>query len=219
MADSFVQGSFAFTCSIEEAALIEEAWQHAAHLSDCFAPGAVSRAFLAIFPARTVDDPLSGFTSIFDDALFPDFGADLQLQHMADSLDGCTANIFSTTDFRPGPIGTLIQRCCQQSLSDRPIGFEWSFSCFRPCIDRFGGGWCVVFADEILHASTREGLSRALEARKSMMTSDPWRDDPEYPVAHWQAQVANPDTRLGYLLWVEVQRLLVGDIETPPSNA
>src|SRR3546814_18857545 len=38
MADHFIQGSFAFTCSIAEAALIEEAWQLAADLMGDFDP-------------------------------------------------------------------------------------------------------------------------------------------------------------------------------------
>lgn len=30
---------------------------------------------------------------------------------------------------------------------------------------------------------------------------DPWDDDPDFPVADWRYQVANNDTRLGYLDW------------------
>lgn len=81
MADSFVQGAFAFTCSIDEAALIEEAWQHSADLMGEFEPSSVSPEFLAIFPANGDRGALSGFTAIFDDAQFPDFGADLRVEN------------------------------------------------------------------------------------------------------------------------------------------
>ncbi|CCW16718.1 hypothetical protein EBBID32_10560 [Sphingobium indicum BiD32] len=32
--------------------------------------------------------------------------------------------------------------------------------------------------------------------------NDPWADHPDHPVADWQAEVANSDTRLGYWAWV-----------------
>jgi len=35
---------------------------------------------------------------------------------------------------------------------------------------------------------------------------DPWSDDPDYPVADWQREVANGDTRLGYADWVAGRR-------------
>ncbi len=33
-----------------------------------------------------------------------------------------------------------------------------------------------------------------------------WGSDEKYPVADWQFEVANDDTRLGYWDWVEHQR-------------
>ena len=36
--------------------------------------------------------------------------------------------------------------------------------------------------------------------------SDPWKEDPDYPVSDWQYEVANDDTRAGYLDWVESKR-------------
>src|SRR3546814_13019610 len=81
MADHFIQGSFAFTCSIAEAALIEEAWQLAADLLGDFDPASISDELLAVFPPSLADKPLSGFTTIFDDANFPDLGADIQVEN------------------------------------------------------------------------------------------------------------------------------------------
>src|SRR3546814_17859062 len=55
MADHFIQGSFAFTCSIAEAALIEEAWQLAADLMGDFDPAPISDELLAVFPPSLAD--------------------------------------------------------------------------------------------------------------------------------------------------------------------
>jgi hypothetical protein len=79
MADHFTQGAFAFTCSISEAALIEEAWQIAADLMGDFEPDPISDELKAVFPPTIADKPLSGFAAIFDDANFPDFGAEIRV--------------------------------------------------------------------------------------------------------------------------------------------
>ena len=34
---------------------------------------------------------------------------------------------------------------------------------------------------------------------------DTWDEDPNYPVADWQYDVSNDDTRLGYWEWVDAQ--------------
>jgi hypothetical protein len=34
------------------------------------------------------------------------------------------------------------------------------------------------------------------------LVHDPWAEHPDHPVADWQAEVANNDTRLGYRGWV-----------------
>ncbi|OAN53645.1 hypothetical protein A7Q26_05575 [Sphingobium sp. TCM1] len=219
MADSFVQGSFAFTCSIDEAALIEEAWQLSADLSGGFEPGSASPEFLAIFPAKTLDDLLSGFTSIFDDAAFPEFGADMRVENSADDPAICTVSISSTTDFQPDPIAALIQRCCAASLAGSAIGFEWSFSCSRPHRDSFGGGWCAIFADRIVHETTRGALSSVLESGNLTTRADPWSDDPDHPVEDWKIEVANDDTRSGYLDWVVTRRFLAAEIEASVPDA
>lgn len=206
MADSFIQGSFAFTCSIDEVALIEEAWQHAADLMGDFEPASVSPEFLAIFPPVDPDDQLSGFAAIFDDADFPDFGAELSGCNAEEDPKSCTVSIFSTTDFQPYPIATLIHRCCTASLADRPVGFEWSLTCSRPYRDSFGGGWCAIFSDRIEIEMTREALSKALDGRTVTARPDPWAGDPAHPADDWKAEVANDDTRLGYLDWIKARQ-------------
>ncbi|CAM5611850.1 hypothetical protein ACFSUK_04500 [Sphingobium scionense] len=162
MADHFIQGSFAFTCSIAEAALIEEAWQLAADLMGDFEPAPVSDDLLAVFPPTIGDKPLSGFIAIFDDANFPDFGAEIRVENSIEDPKTCTVAIFGATDFQPWPIAGLIQRCCQLSLTVAPVGFDWSFTCTKPYLDSFGGGWCAVFPDRIEIEFTREALSKAL---------------------------------------------------------
>jgi hypothetical protein len=51
--------------------------------------------------------------------------------------------------------------------------------------------------------------------------NDPWQGDPDYPVSDWQSDVANNDTRLGYLDWVEHNRESAQDDETatPPADS
>jgi hypothetical protein len=41
--------------------------------------------------------------------------------------------------------------------------------------------------------------------------NDPWIDDPDYPPADWQYEVANDDTRLGYADWVQSQKDMAGE--------
>ena len=163
MADHYTQGSFAFICSTAEAALMKEAWQLAADLMSDFDPEALSGEFLEAFPPLANGDQYSGFRAIFDDANFPDFGADIQVANSAADPRRCTVAIFSTTDFQPWPIAGLIQRCCRAVLAEGPVGFNWSETCTRPYLECFGGGWCAVFQDRIEIESTREALSKALD--------------------------------------------------------
>lgn len=44
------------------------------------------------------------------------------------------------------------------------------------------------------------------EAIQHSEAIDPWAEDPEYPVADWQYEVANDDTRNGYIQWVQASR-------------
>lgn len=39
-----------------------------------------------------------------------------------------------------------------------------------------------------------------------MQERDFWGSDADFPVADWQYEVANDDTRLGYWEWVDAQR-------------
>ncbi|MBB3357037.1 MULTISPECIES: hypothetical protein [unclassified Novosphingobium] len=203
MADHFVQGAFAFICSTSEAALIEEAWQLAADLMGDFETSPVSDELLEVFPPTIEGKPLSGFTSIFDDANFPDFGADIRVQNSAEDTQVCTVSIFGTTDFQPWPIAGLIQRCCPASLAKTPVGFDWSYSCTRPYLDSFGGGWCAVFPDRIEIETTKEAVPRALDAAIAMSRRDGWADDPAHPVEDWKTEVTNDDTRRGFRGWIE----------------
>lgn len=38
-----------------------------------------------------------------------------------------------------------------------------------------------------------------------------WKRDPDFPVEDWKYEVANDDTRLGYLDWVKHQRDALDD--------
>jgi len=205
MADCYVQGSFAFTCSHAEMALIEEAFQASYDLGDGDIPTEPSPEFLEAFPPASSGDPWSGFLAIFPDPDFPNFGVDFEGGNTLDQPGVSTVIFSSMTDFQPDALAALIQRCCQATLRQAPIGFEWACSCSRARIGEFGGGACAVFPDRIVFHTTAQMLNRALN---SEMTEDQplerghWDEDPEHPLADWQAEVAGGDTRLGYHAWV-----------------
>lgn len=163
MADCYVQGSFAFTCSHAEMALIEEAFQASYDLGDGDTPTKPTPEFLAAFPPVSSGDPWSGFLAIFPDPDFPNFGVDFEGGNTLDQPGVSTVIFSSTTDFQPDALAALIQRCCRATLRQAPIGFEWALSCSRARIGEFGGGWCAVFADRIEIETTREALSCAIE--------------------------------------------------------
>ncbi|QUT07574.1 hypothetical protein KFK14_09340 [Sphingobium phenoxybenzoativorans] len=208
MADSYVQGSFAFTCTHEEMALIEEAFQASYDLEAGDTPTEPTPEFLAAFPPVSPDKLWSGFFAIFPDPDFPNFGVDFEGGNSQEQPQISTVIFYSTTDFQPDPLAALIQRCCQTTLHDAPIGFEWACSCSKPRIGEFGGGACAIFADRIVFDNTAQMLERAL----SSVPNDAlppgqghWDEFPEHPLADWQAEVANGDTRLGYHAWAAVR--------------
>lgn len=207
MADCYIQGSFAFTCTIAEAALIEESWQHASDLLGGFEPGEPSPEFLAAFPPRNDEDRFSGLIGIFSDANFPDFGADMVVENALGETRCCAVTIFSLSDFQPEPIASLIWHCRQETLTKAPIGFEWSYSCSKPRIGNFGGGYCAISRDRVAFRSTTEQLTQALDALQSGDglpddKLDPWIEDSDHPTSDWMYAVANDETRLGYLDWI-----------------
>lgn len=163
MADHYIQGSFAFTCSHAEMALIEEALLASYDLQDERTPTDLTPEFLAVFPPTSPDDPCSGFLAIFPDCDFPNFGVEFEGGNTLEQPDISTVAFFSMNDFQPEALGELIRHCCQDTLRTAPIGFEWSVSCSRPRRGEFSGGWCAVFADRIEIETTGEALSRALE--------------------------------------------------------
>ncbi len=164
MADTYVQGCFAFACSPAEMALLEEAFQASYDLGEDYNPDTVdpSPEFLALFPAAE-DDRWAGFRDIFSDHDFPTFGATLTGSNLADP-SVVVAVITSEIALEPEPLAKLIQRCCSASLQDGPIGFEWSVACSRMRVGEFGGGWCAIFPDRIEIETTGEALSAALSS-------------------------------------------------------
>lgn len=210
MADAYVQGSFSFSCTHAELALIEEAFEASYAFMAEDTPSDPSPEFEAAFPPVKPDDPWSGFLAIFPDPDFPDFGVEFEAENPRDRPELSTVCLYSTTDFQPDALAQLIRHCCQDTLRQAPIGFEWACSCSRPKVGEFGGGVCAIFADGMVFKTTGAVLSDML-SRKSHAASaadggDGWNEDSEYPIADWQAEVANDDTRLGYWAWVAAGR-------------
>ncbi len=163
MADCYIQGSFAFTCTHAEMALIEEAFQASYDIESGDTPTEPTAELLAAFSPTALDDPWSGFLAIFPDPEFPSFGVEFEGGNTLDRPGISTVSFWSMTDFQPAALGALIRHCCQDTLRQAPIGFEFAYSCSRPRRGELGGGWCAVFADRIEIETTREALSLALD--------------------------------------------------------
>ncbi|MBB6125403.1 hypothetical protein [Sphingobium subterraneum] len=163
MADTWIQGSFAFRCSAAEAALLVQAVDAAHDMCAALGNEPPGPDLLAVFPPTDPGDLWSGFRAAFADPEFPCVGADFSSAGLPDEPENCVICFSSMDDFDPGAIAMLIQRCCQQTLRIAPVGFEWAMTCSKPRIGEIGGGWCAVFADRIAFESTGEALSRALD--------------------------------------------------------
>ena len=153
MADYFCQTSFAIAISADEAALIREIDPLLRVLGDGFAaaPEAeaayahTSAAFQALFPKGDHGDPFLELTSLFDDPTWPTIGVDLEPRPDAER-PGTVALYVSGDDARPFDLAALLQRVCPSAL---PFRFGWAYTCSRPRLDAFGGGYMEVSADGI----------------------------------------------------------------------
>lgn len=163
MAETFLQASFAFACSHHEMALLEEAFLAAADLACDIEPDPPSPEFRAVFPPSD-DDVWSGFRRLFADPAYPGFGAQIEGGNTIENPDRSDVCIYAATDFDPDAVARVIQRCCAGSLEREPVGFEYSWSCTKPRIGEFGGGWCVVHPERIDSGTTGEALAAALRA-------------------------------------------------------
>lgn len=143
-------------------AWLPEAFQASYDIESGNSPVEPSPEFLAAFPAVSAGDPWSGFLAIFPDPDFPSFGVEFEGGNSLERPEVSTVCFYSTTDFQPDAVAALIQHCCQETLRQAPIGFEWACSCSKPRIGEFGGGWCAIFADRIEIETTGEALSRAI---------------------------------------------------------
>ena len=210
MADSYVQGSFTFSCTHAELALIEEAFEASYAFMAEDTPADPSPEFSAAFPPVKPDDPWSGFLAIFADPDFPDFGVEFEAENPRERPELSTVFVYSTTDFQPDALAQLIRHCCQDTLRQAPIGFEWACSCSRPKVGEFGGGVCAIFADGMVFKTTSAMLGDLLSGKSHAPSTAESRnggsEDTEYPLAAWQAEVANGGTRLGYWPWVALSR-------------
>jgi hypothetical protein len=162
MADIWIQGSFVFSCTAGECALIEEAANAGYALANDDEPDPPSAALLAAFPPQDVNSPWSGFREAFNDPDFPTIGADFIAERCPDDPLSRIVYFASMDDFNAAAIATVMQRCCAETLAKEPIGFEWAVTCSKPRAGEFGGGWCAIFADRIEIETTSEALARAL---------------------------------------------------------
>ena len=146
MADYYTHLCFAFKANDDEVDLLDAItgidWDDEAPLPEAVA---------AKFPNK---DELR--TAIFGehDDLFH-FGVDFHI----------TGNeVWVTSDGGPNldALANVIQLCCQDTLKQAPIGFEWSNDCSKHRPDAFGGGWCAIFHDRQEWENTATRLEMAL---------------------------------------------------------
>lgn len=163
MADTYIQASFAFTCSHHEMALLEEAFLAAGNLSGDLDPDPPGPEFLGIFPP-TDDDVWSGFRALFTDPARPGLGAEIAGGNTLENPEQSDVYIYGTTDFDPNAVAALIQRCCRESLERAPVGFEYVWTCSKPRVGEFGGGWCVIHPDRIDSGTAGEAIAAALRS-------------------------------------------------------
>jgi hypothetical protein len=163
MADTYLQGSFAFRCTTAEADLLVEALRALHHIMMEDEPELPSPAMMEIFPPSRADAPWSGLIDVMPDPDFPSINADFSRDDVPDMPGMATIVLSSMEDFQPLEIAELIHGCCRTTLAIAPVGFEWAVTCSRPRIDEFGGGWCAVFADRILYENTGRALDRVFD--------------------------------------------------------
>lgn len=87
------------------------------------------------------------------------------------------------------------------------MAFEWGLA-------NADGAWFRLLAEphhtkeDVAYAKAAIKRTRDVVGRIQVfhLRLQPWADDPLYPVSDWQDEVANGDTRLGYIEWVEHRR-------------
>jgi len=176
MADSYVQGSFAFRCLRDEASFLDEAITALNAIMQEDEPGPPSQGMAAMMSPTRRDEPWSGLVDRMPDPEFPGINADVTMDSVPDDKDALVVCFSSMSDFDPLAIAEVIRACCPTTLASGPIGFEWASTCSRPRLDEFGGGWCAVFADRIEIENTGRALWRTLRqgmASPGMGTTDP----------------------------------------------
>lgn len=162
MAESFTSGSFEFSCSADEMALLDEAFAAVESLACDFEPIDPTPAFLSAFPPLEAGDQFSGLLALFDDPRFPFLGTELASGLPPDEPGKCPIHIFGIAEFNPRPVASIIQRCCQDALREAPISFEWAYTSTRARPGEFGGGRCAIFADHIDIETTAEALRKLI---------------------------------------------------------
>ena len=162
MVDMYVQASLVFRCTTQERALIDEASRASANLMRAHDITGPSAALLRVFSPSDAHDPWSGYRDIFADGDYPDLGAEVVGRPLLDATGTWDVSIMGMAGFQLDAVAQLIYACCKASLAIEPVGFEWAFSCSKPRLGAFGGGWCAIFPDRIEMESTSQALDAAL---------------------------------------------------------
>jgi hypothetical protein len=89
------------------------------------------------------------------------------------------------------------------------IQVEGAYTCSKLRPGEFGGWACHITRDDIQWGGTSSWLHQQTltDVDKLLLEKGKhWDDVPDFPPADWQYEVANGDTRLGYLDWCNSQQ-------------
>ena len=152
MSDFAIKFFIAFPCSAKAAArfcgLTNYLTAHADGEPALLEPAVATR--LQSGSADTPEDNLAALLST-GDGLGVDCRYDSASQHLHIWSEGPTPDLHA--------LSVLLQRLYPECL---PIGFEWAYTCSRPRLDAFGGGYMVIRAHDIVQTSTHDLMLRDL---------------------------------------------------------
>lgn len=163
MANNYLHLAFAVQVTEPERDLILECAGVADAISElspeerCALYAGQSDAFKAVFPEEG-DDCYGSFCRLFDDQDYPTFG-----EVTIESEDGDDDTSFIVVygdNADPSALGNLLQKTVASAL---PVGFEFAFTCSKPRLGEFGGGYVLVTKDKVDVITTATLMTTALE--------------------------------------------------------
>ena len=124
-------------------------------------------------------------------------------------------------------LGPIIQIWMREVGYEKSFVFEYAHTASRATPDSYGGGAVLISRDAFLWENSKDAIEHLEEeaARNAEIAAGTrwapeshWDDHDEFPVADWQAEVENGDTRQSYVDWVNSQMALRAEDEAEPDD-